>query len=365
MKPLVSVILPTYNEARHIESTIRSLLAQRHSGFELEILVIDGGSSDATVDHVVPFLSDGRVKLLRNPSRTAPAAFNIGLRAAAGEFVCVLGAHAKYSADYIETCYREMLAHDAVGCSGVLVTAPANDTPSARLAAWCLGHGFASSPNSVRTQADGFAETIPYPIFRKSALFEVGGYNEQLVRNQDNDMNHRLRAAGHKLYLTAKTRAIYLARPNIKSLWSYAYRSGTWNALTLRINAACMRLRHFVPLAFALCLAVLTLATLLAKLTHRSAFIPMLLLASVLGIHSALGLTAAVQTSIAERSMEPLLLPPVILGFHLAYGLGTLAASFSLLRGFVPAAKTKRATALNTVRLKAHGTSTTARRSLL
>src|SRR5258708_18668909 len=172
---LVSVILPTYNEEAFIEGTLESLLAQSRSDFALEILVIDGGSTDATVMKVEKFIGDGRVQLLRNPSRSAPVAFNIGLRAARGDYVCILGAHCRYPRNYIETCYHELLTHDAAGCSGRMITLPANDSASAKLAAWCLGHAFASSSNSVRTQQSGFADTIPYPIFRKAALLEVGG----------------------------------------------------------------------------------------------------------------------------------------------------------------------------------------------
>jgi succinoglycan biosynthesis protein ExoA len=332
VKPLVSIIVPAYNEAEHIATTLRSLLAQSRALLEFEILVIDGGSSDDTVVRVTPFLADTRVKLLGNPARSAPAAFNLGLHAATGEYVCILGAHASYSQDYLEQCYLELLAHDAVGCSGQVMTVPANDSTSAKLAAWCLGNAFASSTNSVRTHAAGFAQTIPYPLFRKAALLDQGGYNELLVRNQDNDINQRLRAAGHRLYLTAKTQATYFARANVKSLCSYAFRTGKWNALTLRINPACMKIRHFVPLLFVIGLAGLVSAVLIAKSTHHPAALPLLALSLTLAGHLLFGSITGIQTAIRERSIAALLLPLVILGFHLAYGLGTLAGVFSLSR---------------------------------
>jgi glycosyltransferase involved in cell wall biosynthesis len=343
VKPLISVILATYNEASYIEHTLRSMLAQKHEDFDLEILVVDGESSDQTVARITPFLSDKRVRLLRNPARSAPAAFNIGLRAAAGEYVCILGAHASYASDYIETCYRELLAHKASGCSGRVVTVPASQTTTAKLAAWCLGHAFASSPNSVRTQAGGFVDTIPYPLFRKAALLELGGYNEQLVRNQDNDMNCRFRAAGHRLYLTGKTHATYIARPDVKSLWAYGFLTGKWNAFTLGVNAACMRQRHFAPFVFFVCVMALAVAALFTTLTTGAISIPLALLILVLGAHLSFGSVAAVQVGVRERSIAASMLPLVILGFHFAYGLGTLAGFLSLLRGTSPAANTARA----------------------
>ena len=360
LKPLISVILPTFNEANYIEGTLRSLRAQKRGDFELEILVIDGESSDRTVERVVPFLSDDRVKLLRNPARTAPAAFNIGLRAAAGDYVCILGAHASYAPDYIETCYHELLAHHASGCSGRMLTAAAKQTPGAKLAAWCMGHAFASSPTSVRTRSEGFAETIPYPLFRKAALLAMGGYDERLRRNQDNDMNYRLRAAGHHLYLTSRTQAKYFARPGVRSLWNYAFLTGKWNAFTLGINRACMRLRHFAPFAFAVCVIALALSAILVGKTGFKS-LPLILLAITLGSHLLFGLVAGIQVAFRERAIAALLLPLVVLGFHLAYGLGTLAGFLSMLRGTSPTANTARVSALRLETPASHGTSTTAR----
>ena len=220
--------------------------------------------------------------------------------------------------------------------SGRMITTRANNSLSARLAAWCLGHAFASSPNSVRTHAGGFPETIPYPLFHKTALLELGGYNEQLVRNQDNDMNYRLLTAGHKLYLTARTHATYVARPDVSSLLSYAYRSGMWNAITLRINAACMKLRHFAPLALVLVNVTLLLAALTSVLMNHSALLPLSLLLLVLGTHLLLGMIAGVQVGIAERSCAGLLLSFVIFAFHFSYGIGTLAGFF-VSQGSTPA----------------------------
>jgi GT2 family glycosyltransferase len=323
------VILPTYNEGQYIAATLQSLIAQQCDEIELEFLVIDGGSSDETLDCIMPFLANPRVKLLNNPARSAPAAFNIGLRMAAGEYVCILGAHASYAHDYVETCYRELLSNNAIGCSGRMITVPVNNSLSAKLAAWCMGHAFASSPTSVRTHAGGFAETIPYPLFRKAVLIEVGGYNEQLVRNQDNDMNYRLRAAGHKLYLTARTHATYFARPSVKSLLQYAYRSGMWNAITLRVNLACMNFRHFAPFALVMVNAVLAVAASITMLMNHSALLPLSLLLLLLGSHLLFGLIAGAQVSLSERNAAGLLLALVIFGFHFAYGLGTLAGFFA------------------------------------
>jgi hypothetical protein len=200
-----------------------------------------------------------------------------------------------------------------------------------------MAHRFASSGSSVRTQTEGYVDTIPYPVMYRQALLDVGGYDEQLHRNQDNDMNQRLRAAGHKLYLTGKTQVTYFAKPNVQALVRYGWQSGLWNALTLRRNRRSMALRHFVPALFASALLVLAISAATGAVlgsAYSSVAEAMLLL--IVAAHGAMGLLAGAEIAYAERDMRALLMAPVIFAFHVAYGLGTLAGLCRLLAS-VPA----------------------------
>jgi len=322
----VSIIVPVLNEARHIQETVESLLKQDASPLTTELLFIDGGSCDGTREIIRRYaVARPSIKLLENPQHTTPVALNIGLHAAHGEYVGILGAHASYPPDYIKTCLEEMKAHDAAGCSGCLRTSPVNQTLGARLAAWCMGHRLASSGKSVRTHREGFADTIPFPVFRKQALIDAGGYDETLARNQDNEMNERLRAKGHRLYLTARTQAAYYARPGVWSMLVHAYNTGRWNGKTARRRRGGLSLYHFVPFAF----LVTTLAALaLVPLVARRSVILAWLLTLPVAAHLVLGTYAAIETAIHDHSAGALLLAPVILAFHLAYGMGTAVGFF-------------------------------------
>jgi len=245
------------------------------------------------------------------------------LRAASGEYVCIMGAHASYDSNYISTCLQELLAHDAVGCSGKVITAPADDSLQARLIAWTAAHPVASSSRSVRTQPDGYADTVPFPVMRKQALLDIGGYNEKLVRNQDNDMNQRLRAAGFKLYVTGKTQCRYYARARVTSFLQYAFSNGLWNALSLRQNPASLGLRHLAPLCFVGLILGLILVQAIS-VVFDGTWLPGIVLAFILVSHLSIGLMAGVQTAFKQKSAAALWLAPLILAFHCAYGLGTL-----------------------------------------
>jgi len=331
-KPFISVIMPAFNELDTIEDSIGSVLAQETP--DMEVLLVDGNSTDGTTEAISRIAErDNRVRLLHNPHRKTPCAFNIGLSAARGEYVCIFGAHAVYAPDYIRVCLRELLLHDAVGCSGRIVTVPANRTLQAQLAAWTLGSRFGSSSRSVRTRTEGFADTIPYPLFRKQALLEIGGYDESLDRNQDLDINQRLRARGYGLYLTAKTHCGYRGRPTIAALWRYAFHTGSWNGVTLCRKPASMSFRHFVPALFVTALLVLVGMGAFCEFLQvysTSAVIKALLV--LVGVHLTLGVAAGAATAMRTKAFAPLLLPIVILGFHIAYGWGTLSGLSSKVR---------------------------------
>src|SRR5690349_13759043 len=108
-RPLVSVILAVRNEAKFIRAAVESLLKQETQHFDLEVLVIDGMSSDGTSAIVAELMkSDPRIRLVINERQKTPYAFNLGLKEARGEYVCIFGAHTSYSKDYISVCLDEL-----------------------------------------------------------------------------------------------------------------------------------------------------------------------------------------------------------------------------------------------------------------
>jgi len=329
-QPVVSVIMPVRNEADHVRRAVCSLLNKPSDEFELEVLVVDGASADSTAAIVHELEEqDPRVHYLLNLRRNTPSAFNIGLRTAQGEYVCIFGAHTEYDSDYIEVCFSELQRTGVAGCSGRVRTAPANNSWHALLVANAFSHSFGSSSNSVRTQRPGFVDTIPYPLFRKQVLLDVGGYDEALFRNQDNDMNQRLRARGHKLYLTDKTSARLFARPTLWSLMKYAYKSGSWNFITLRRNRSAMSLRHFVPFIFVMAIlggVILAMVSLAAPEHRRLLCFP---LAAVFSAHLGVGYLFALRQWIRTHQALSLLLPSAWFLLHAAYGSGTLGALVS------------------------------------
>jgi succinoglycan biosynthesis protein ExoA len=327
-RDMVSAIIAVRNEERHIESVLKSLRQQDAPDFDLEFIVVDGDSNDGTrglTERIAA--ADCRVKLVINKDRNTPKAFNLGLHSARGEYVCILGAHTIYARDYIAICLQELKGSGAVGCSGCAWVCASGEGLQARLVAWALAHPFGTSTRSMRTRGAGFADSIPYPVFLKKALIEVGGYDNQLHRNQDNDICQKLRAQGRTLYMTDKTSCEYFVSPTLMSLSRYAFKTGFWNFISLKINPASMALRHFVPAAFVAMVILSLMAFTLSfgatgdiKAVLRSSILLVTL------IYSLASLAAAGQIAFRQRSIHALLLPVGFLVLHFSYGIGTLTA---------------------------------------
>lgn len=327
-RPLVSAVLAVRNEERYIEAVLQSLLLQDTSICDLEIIVVDGDSSDATQAIVKRIVRrDSRVKLLVNHQRKTPYAFNIGIHSAIGQYVCILGAHTVYSKDYVATCLRELHLHHAGGCSGIEITRPSGDSFQARLIAWVLAHPFGTSTGSMRTRKAGFADTIPYPIFLKSTLLEVGSYDPQLHRNQDNDLSQRLRARGHKLYMTDQTYCEYFVSPTLASLSKYAFKTGFWNIISFKRNRPSMSLRHFVPGAFVAGLMACLVAYVFASsFPGQAGGWLRLPLFSLIIAYAIASFGAAFHIASRERAVIAFLTPLVFFTLHTCYGAGALTA---------------------------------------
>jgi glycosyltransferase involved in cell wall biosynthesis len=326
--PLVSVIMPVRNEATVLRDVLSSVLLQETRGFELEVIAVDGLSTDGSKAILeAAAAEDPRVRVFDNPHRLTPHALNIGLHEADGEYVCICGSHTVYDSDYIAVCLEDLQAHDAVGCSGRVRVEPANDSLSARLVAWALSSPFASSGKSFRTAPEGYADTIPYPLFRKQPLLDLRGYNERLARNQDNDMNERLRASGHRLYHTWRTGCRYRAQAGMRPLIRYAYNNGYWNFVTVRENPRAMRLRHFMPMLFVLgTLMLLFVTAAISWLDNAPNHELRLLAAASVLAHLVIGLASSIPIAWRERRLAPLLMPAYILLFHASYGIGMIVA---------------------------------------
>ncbi|MGH9517898.1 MAG: hypothetical protein ACRD3P_19700, partial [Terriglobales bacterium] len=243
--------------------------------------------------------------------------------------------HNVYPKDYIENCVQCLEQTGADNVGGPWLTVPADNTLGSRLVAAMLSNPFGVGDSRFRTGSEeGFVETVPFGAFRREVFDRVGMYNEKLVRNQDNELNARIRRAGGKIYQTPALQTTYHPVAGFLQLLKQTYRNSQWHVFSVRENAKSMGLRHFAPALFVVICAVLIGGAAVSRVAA-------VLLASLLAGYLLTGWYFAFTRSKSYGLGLRLLLPLACFCFHLSYGLGTLAGCRYLLTP--PSAKPIRA----------------------
>src|SRR5688572_7628844 len=202
MPPKVTVILPCRNEARYIGPCLDSILAGAYPADLLEILVVDGHSTDETRALVKDYAArHPQVRLLDNPARIVPTALNIGIRAATGDVIARMDAHVIYPPEYLPRLVAALEESGADNVGGCVITLPADGTATAQAIAIALGQpfGVGNSHFRIGSPKARFVDTVPFGCFRRELFNRVGMFDEELVRNQDDEFNARIISRGGKI----------------------------------------------------------------------------------------------------------------------------------------------------------------------
>lgn len=317
------MILPVRNEASYIEGAIRSIVAAGEQVEAVEILVVDGMSDDGTREIVLRLADEiPGLRLLDNPQRTVPYAMNIGIRAAAHDVVVRVDGHAEVYPDFLLRSLETLEAHPECACvGGPIENVDLGDV--ARAVSIAMRSPFGVGNARFRTGGeDGYVDTLAFGAYRKQDLFDVGLFDEELTRNQDDELNYRLVKAGRLVWFTKDIRSRYFVRSSYAKLWRQYFQYGYWKVYVNRKHSAVTNLRQLVPPAFVLWLVVL----LLAAVFWPSAGIAL----AITVLAYLLAATAAALTAIRD----PATVLRVVAAFavlHFAYGLGYLRGVYDLL----------------------------------
>ncbi len=242
------------NEAASIRECLASILANRVPNGELEVLVLDGESSDGSAAVVRELAeADPRLRLLGNPERIQAAAFNRGLAEARGEYLVRMDAHTRYESDYVAECIRLLEETGAAGVGGVQRAAGRNAVGSAIAAA--VSSRFAAGDAKYRhASKPAWVDTVYLGAWRTETLRAVGGMNPGWAVNEDYEMNVRLRAAGGRMYLSPTIRSTYYVRSSLPRLARQYFRYGFWKVRTLVEHPRSLRWRQLVAPGFVISL---------------------------------------------------------------------------------------------------------------
>lgn len=325
MCKIVSVIIPVYNEERYIENCIQSLLEQDYPQNKMEFLFLDGRSTDKTVQIIDTFLEQysSLIRIIENPNRTQSYAMNIGIMEAKGKYILRLDAHADYDKHYISECVRLLETGLYQNVGGVADTKARSKF--GEVVALMMSSRFGVGNSQFRTSdMEGPVDTVPFGAFSKDYLVSLGGFDERLNRNEDNEINYRIRKNGGVVYLSPKIRFTYYCRDTLKGILSMAFQNGKWTLIASRLCPGSMSLRHLIPLLFVLSIIALIV------LGHFFA-VSYLLLMLELALYFSLAFLFSIKTKADFKMILQLLL--LFPAFHISYGCGSIFGIITVIRG--------------------------------
>jgi len=318
--PFISVIVPCRNEESFIANCLDSILTSSYRIDLMEILCVDGLSSDRTPEIIYEFQKQfSMIRLINNPKEIFPSAVNIGVKESKGELIFIVGAHAVYDKNYISKCVERSYEFDADNVGGVLNTKENEPTIYGKIIIFVLSSSFGVGNSTFRTGSSGITEADSvFGGCYKRRVFEKNGYfNEKLISTSDYEFNKRLRRNGGKIILDPSIKADYYTRTTFRKFVFNNIRNGFWAIYPiLLVNYIPVSARHFVPLLFTISLIS---TSLLSIFYHPLIYI----FYAILGLYFLFSVLFA---SIKNNNSYKVLAPLFFFLLHITYGLGSLWA---------------------------------------
>lgn len=312
----VSVVIPCRNEGKHIAKCIQSIIDQSYGIENIEVFVCDGCSDDNTQDIIKEYsIKYPQIRLVINEKRVAPTAMNLGIKAAEGEIIIIFGAHAYMNNDYVVLCVEKLRSANIVCVGGRIINISENSMAEA--ISFAMGSPFGVGNALFRfSDKEQLVDTVAFGAYKRSIFNEIGYFDEELVRNQDDELNFRITKSGNKILLAPDIISHYYTRGSFSKLWRQYFQYGFWKVRVIQKHKKPSALRHLIPLLF--------VSSLMGGivLSPFSKIVRYLFLTEIL-----VYLTGAITFSLKAYKGKIKYVPRMVISFlilHLSYGIGFL-----------------------------------------
>lgn len=314
----ISVVVPCYNEAKFISKLLENMIAQDYPKDLVEIIFADGLSTDNTKAIIGTYASRyPQIKCIDNEGRYVPSALNAAIRRSTGEIIIRMDAHSIYPNNYWTVLVEKISLHKAQNVGGVWITKPGANTEMAEAIVLATSHplGIGNAGYRLGVLSDKEVDTVPFGCFNRILFDEIGFFDEQLIRNQDDEFNGRIIKHGGKIFLIPSLEIQYFARENFTKLSKMFYQYGLFKPLVNLKLGSPATARQFAPP-----LLVMSFAELIAGALFDERVLKLLLLESL--VYLAAILVVSVRLT---RLRSVLLFVYTVICFpviHFSYGLG-------------------------------------------
>ena len=331
--PPVSVVMPVRNEERHLAQSVRHVLSQDYPG-EFELVLAVGPSADRTEQIAAELAAaEPRLTVVPNPTGQIPAALNIAFRAARHAVIARVDGHAMLPPGYLTTAVRTLAETGAADVGGVM--AAEGETPFQQAVAWAMTSKAGVGSAAFHTGGGaGAALSVYLGVYQRAAIEQAGGWDEGMLRAEDWELNHRIRAGGGVIWFTPDLRVTYRPRASVRTLASQYFHYGRWRRVIVREHPETASFRYLAPPGAAALVAV----SLAEGLVGLAAIVvgagpKWWIVGFAVPVIYAAGVTAAGFLLSRKLPAKVRLRIPLALGtMHMAWGTGFLASPRKLHR---------------------------------
>lgn len=312
----VAIVIPCRNEERYIARCLDSILRQDYDPSLVSVYVCDGKSTDGTIAIIHEYTSVyPGIFLLSNEKQSTPFALNLGIRQSLADIVIILGAHSELYPDYVSKCVAAFGNGENIGCTGGIIE-NVYENAVAEAIGKAMSSGFGVGNAHFRTGArDGFVDTVAFGAYRREVFERAGYFDEELIRNQDDEFNFRVLKSGFRIWLARSIRSKYYVRGSFGKLFRQYYQYGYWKVYVNKKHRTVTTLRQLVPLFFVLYLFAGPAAALIY---------PLLLWPYLAGIVAYVALSAYSAARLAAGFRQALQIMRAFFILHFSYGWGYL-----------------------------------------
>lgn len=313
----VSVVIAVKNEEEYISKCIESLMQQSYPKEYYEVIIIDGMSTDNTVSIVNDYQKQySNIRLFTNKKMITPISFNIGIKNSNYDVIIILSGHSFVDKDFIKNNVK-CLYEKGADCSGGTI-----ETISEGLLGESISYAM-SCPFGVGnalfrySKEERLVDTVPFGAYKRSTLNKIGYFDEELARNQDDELNLRLTKAGGKILLSPSIKSWYYSRSSLKKLWKQYYQYGFWKVRVIQKHKKPAAIRHLVPLMFILSLIF---TSILSFFSTVGFYIFLAIVVPYILVDFYFSLKLSLKYNIKALRYLPIIFPIL----HISYGFGFL-----------------------------------------
>ncbi len=255
--PSVSILLPIRNEENFIGQTLKSIIEQDYPKEKLELVIADGDSNDGTISEINKLKKEFyNLKILYNKDKTMPKGFNLALNSSKSDIVLMFGGHSVLPKNYISKSV-ENLKNNNSSCAGGVIEAIGDSfwgNVIARSISSVFGVGNVSF--RLKNSKSGYVNSIPFGCYKRSIFDTIGGLDEELIRNQDDEFNFRLTQSGYKIWQDSSLVIKYFCRLSLKKLFNQYLQYGFYKVRVIQKRRALISFRHIIPSLFLISLFI-------------------------------------------------------------------------------------------------------------